>query len=612
VLAGAWVRVAVAVADPGFDRVQPVGMLKSDPALLYYVTERVVEADGLLPDDLRHDPRVQHPRGTDLAAELTVGQELLVGWTYPGLAFGAPLHVHAQRVMALTAALVVVGVYLVVRAGGGRAPALAAALLAALLPACYRTIGFVLVREDLSLPLFALGAGCAATAARAGAGAKRARWSLGAGIALAAAAGTWHAMTFVLALLALALAAAAAWTGANPLASRSGRLALVPLAAAALLVPALRASGFLVSPPLVVAAALCGLAWMQARRRGPAGDGGGRARRAAVLSGLIVAGGALALALAWLGWSGQGELAHVYEVVLAKLRFAGARPADPRAISFDARLLWQGPFETLAAGAAVRDLGLVLPAGLAALVLLARRGLSRPAAACAAFTLLALPAAWFVSRLVVLPALGLACLAGLALHGGLRRRVAAGVAAAVLVAQAALFARFAATHAITWYQPAGWAPELSALVESIPGLVPEDEAVCADFVTSTAVLAHTRRPIVLQPKYETEASRRDAEAFLRTFFHGTPQDLAGLLRERFRCRHLLVDRYVLGYLSPWTAGLPVGAEPRPGTAAAAFLSQDAAVLSGVPGYELLYRSPATILQRNGEPYDLYRLYRLTE
>ena len=39
---------------------QPVeGLLKSDPALLYYFTERILEAGGGTPDDWRADPRVQ-------------------------------------------------------------------------------------------------------------------------------------------------------------------------------------------------------------------------------------------------------------------------------------------------------------------------------------------------------------------------------------------------------------------------------------------------------------------------------------------------------------------------------------------------------------------------
>jgi len=87
----ACVRMRVARNDPGFDARSPVGMLRSDPALLYYITERVLEAPGLLPDDLRADPRVEHPEGADLLAEFSVGQELLVAWTYAWLGCGAPL-----------------------------------------------------------------------------------------------------------------------------------------------------------------------------------------------------------------------------------------------------------------------------------------------------------------------------------------------------------------------------------------------------------------------------------------------------------------------------------------------------------------------------------------
>ena len=66
---------------------------------------------------------------------------------------------------------------------------------------------------------------------------------------------------------------------------------------------------------------------------------------------------------------------------------------------------------------------------------------------------------------------------------------------------------------------------------------------------------------------------------------------------------------VLGPLGRYTAGL-AEPEPRPGTAAAFLLSQDLDVLTSVPGFELVYRSSGAILQPNGEPYDLFRLYRL--
>jgi hypothetical protein len=144
----------------------------------------------------------------------------------------------------------------------------------------------------------------------------------------------------------------------------------------------------------------------------------------------------------------------------------------------------------------------------------------------------------------------------------------------------------------------------------------EDAGIVGDFMNSTAILAHTGRPIVLQPKYETEHSRRRAQAFYETVFQSTPDDLRRLVRERFRCEYVLLDRYTLHWLSAYLGGLPPGptglAELRPGTAAAAFLGQDAEVLTGVPGFELVYRSPPSIRQMNGEPYDFFRLYRVSE
>ena len=87
-------------------------------------------------------------------------------------------------------------------------------------------------------------------------------------------------------------------------------------------------------------------------------------------------------------------------------------------------------------------------------------------------------------------------------------------------------------------------------------LVPAGEAVLADFMNSTAILAHTRRAIVLQPKYESRRSRERAELFLETFFDGTPEDLRRVMRDEFRCRYVVFDRFTLGILSRYTAGVP--------------------------------------------------------
>ncbi len=597
VLFGAWVRVATALGDPGFDAVQAEGMLRSDPALIYYFTERILAGA----DDLRADPRVEHPGATDLPATFTLGQEYLVAWTYGWFGGDAPLHVHATRVMALVASLAAVGVYLLVLART-RSPLWASlgVALFVLLPANYRTIGFVLIREDLSLPLFALHLGLFARAVRV----RTPAAALLAGVPLAAALATWHAMTFLVGVEAFALVALYVARGSNPLGAPASWIALVPVVAAGVLVPALLAKAFVLSLPVQLGLALVAAGLVERRR--PLGVLG----RAGVC--LVVAAGVALCGLGLARWTGGGvgDLRHVYEVLLAKVVHLGRPPDDPNAISFNARLLWQGPFETLELrwGAEVLLGGLCLAA--VGFVCLLRGGRERdPAdAALLLFAALSLPLAWLIARMMIVPGLILPAVA--ATLCAERSRTILGIFLAILLGQALLFARFLHRHEIYWYQPAGQRQEIAELVRWIPEHLPEGEPIAADFVNSTAILAHTGRPIVLQPKYETEKSRRRAEAFLTAFFHGTPDELRALVRERFGSEYLLVDRLVLGRLSPWTAGLPAGRDPAPGTPAALLVSRDAEVLTSVPGFELVYRSPETILQPHGAPFDLFRVYRL--
>ena len=254
-------------------------------------------------------------------------------------------------------------------------------------------------------------------------------------------------------------------------------------------------------------------------------------------------------------------------------------------------------------------LGLEDPLALlfsAALVAEARRRSARGfELALLALALVALPVAWMFARLAVLVGLLAPPCAALALARWPRRGLALALFGALSLAQAGLFAGFVREHRLEWYLPPRARAELTALIEFVRANVPPAEPIAGDFVNSTALLAHTRHPIVLQPKYETDRSRRQAEAFLTTFFQRSTAELAELLRERFRCRYLLVDRYVLWELSRATAGLRADErEPRPGTAAEAFLSDSDEVLTGITGFELLYRSP------RGIPGADYRFFRM--
>ncbi len=529
-----------------------------------------------------------------------MGQEFVVAWSY--LAFGATesLHVFAVRVMALVAALAVLGVFGVVLARTrSYAWALVASVIFSSLAANYRTIGFVLVREDLSLPLFAIHLALLARAvSRPGP-----RAFLLAGLAAAAAAATWHAMGFFLSVELLALHLWFVRGGPSPFELRGAWAVLVAPIVAAVLVPALAVSGFLLSAPMQLALALLFVA--VARRR--AASPGPRAFAwvaAPALAGTFALGRLLGPA--------RSSYAHVFELLLAKLSHLGVRPVDPGEISFDARLLWQGPFETLPFGelfAWIGAIGALLGGASVALACVHRRRMAGFEAFVVALALVAIPVAWGIGRTVILLGLCVPLLL-IVVHRALdeRRRATALACIAVLaLVQAASFARDLAQWELDWYMPVWRQDELAETVHWIAANVAPGEAVAADFVNSPAILAGSGASIVLQPKYETDASRRKAELFLTSFYTQPPAEFARVLRERFGARYLVVDTFLLGEPMRWTAGLTDA--PAAGSAARALLGDER-----VPGFEEVFRTGTSELpsRRAGTRGGERRIYRVGE
>lgn len=585
-------RIALGLADPGFDRERPERMLKSDPALHYYVVERIVESGGLPPPDFRADPRVEHPARTDLPALLPIQQEFFVAWIHLLAGGDTPLHVVCTIAMAFVAGLTVAGVFGLAREiTGSLALAAFAAWLHALSPGAYRTLGFVLMNEDWSVPWLAIHLWLLARAARV----RRAPAFAAAAAALGLALASWHAMSF---FAALGAGCAFAWflrTGENPL-RVGGALALpAVLAAFGLAVPVLRHTLFLLSLPMLAVVALAAAAAFEAR------VSPSRAGRAAVALGVLAAGAGAGLVLARLGSGGFAEYSHVFELAVAKLRFLGRLPENPLRLSFEARLLWQGPFET----ASVRELfsgGMVGAVLTCVAACAAAPGWWRGRGdggfhALVAFAVAAALAGWGIRRNLVLPALlgPVVAAAWLARTGAAPR---AAWMAGLLLAQALLFAGVMSGRQSVWYFPVQQ-EELASAVRFVRAELGDDGAVASDFVTSGAILAGTRHPIVLQPKYESRETRRRIRELLDAVFHGSPDDLRAFL-DRYDARYLLVDRELLWSLR-YVAGLPWDLPgPAPGSAAAALLSRDPAVFGSIAGLRLRYRSP--------HASDLMRLY----
>ncbi|HED64403.1 MAG TPA: hypothetical protein ENJ09_02495 [Planctomycetes bacterium] len=565
-------RARTVLASPSFAGEPPEALLRSDPGLLLYITDRIVAGGGLPPADFRADPRVQAPEGTDLAAEFTVGQEFLVAWAAKWCAPGVSLHIVALWVSSLLASAAAVGVYLLV-VSRTRSPgwALLAALLFSVLPANSRTLGFVLMREDLAIPLFALHLGLLGWAERR----RDARAFLLAGLAAGAALATWFAMGFV---FALELGCLGLWFlrgNRSPFEARGAWAALVGPVLVATLVPALRATGFLVSIPMLVAFSLLGVGLAR---------GMGRLRSRAAGAFVSIVAPFVLLCVVTLLDPGRSSRRHVFELLLAKVRLGGRRPVDPTAIPFDARLLWQGPFETLAPSDLYRwigALGWVLALVFCVLAVRSRRKLGGFDALLAALLLVSLPAAWAVGRLVVLVGLFLPMLAGLARLGPDRRRVLP-LVLVLLLARVSGYRSELAGWSFPWYGSAESRREQAELVAWVGDHVPPDEVVAADFVTSTPLLLFDGSRIVLQPKYDTERSRRRIEEYLRVFAGPSAKELARVLGDRFRSTLLVTDDALRADLE-WTAGIVPTAEAKA-------VGYDAAALEAA-GFESLYRSP---------------------
>lgn len=589
------VRVRTALADPQFDVTRTEGLLKSDPALLVYVCERIAESGGLPPDDLRADRNVEWPEGADLATLTAVGQEYLVAWTWLALGKEPPLALVALWIGALCASLACVGVYLLAwELARDVKLALLSAALAILLPAAWRTMGFVVMNEDLSAPLFALHLALLARAVRVRSTASIAL----AACALGAALATWHAMSFFAAAEAAVALAWFARTRENPLAARRAWVFVAVLAAFASAVPVLRATAFLGSFAFASLSALAAAAlWRQ--RRGPRFE-------------VLVAAAVLVLHLALARAIAPGaiaEHAHVVDLALAKLAHLGERPLDPRELSYDVRLMWQGPFETLGASEAVTLLGVSLAAIVAAAWIVKRRVGSSLARATALFALASLPIAWMTTRSAFLPALLLPAVAAAAAAHARRGTLRLAFLCAV---QAVLFTSWIRSYENPWYRFAGRNAEIATLVREVPRLVPAGEAIATDFVNGPALLEAARVPIVLQPKWESRASRERVRDVFDHLFEQSPEALRARLLGRYRTRYLLVDRFTLLYLSSYVAGSPrPPLVPKPGSAAEVLTSQDDAVLRSIPGFTLVWRSPRTLVQSNGEPTDFFRLFELS-
>jgi hypothetical protein len=585
VCVGASIRIGMSLTAPAFTDHDPISLFRSDPALLYYVTERIIDGGGWPPDDFRADPRIEHPETTDIPAMFTVGQEFLVAWGYLLFGFGLPLHLFALCFMSIVASTAVVGVAGLSRElTGSREWACLAGLVYAVTAGSYRTIGVILIREDLSLPLFALHLYLLARAVRV----KSVGTIAAAAVTAVAALATWHAMSFI---FTIEVACIFAWflrTGENPMRGKASGIVLVIFAVGGLLIPVLLSKLFLFSLPVQMLLVMAMMPFFQRRL------GTGDLRRAMIgLLSLAAVGLVFSGSKAWLA-PGSGDYAHVLEMMLAKVRYLGTRPRDPLELSYDARLIWAGVFETSSPQALMSWLGaLVFLTSVSAFGCLESwwhgKGDGRTATL-AAFAAMALVLALMLQRLFALAVVLSPPLAVILLRSSFRGPARRHWVLALVLMQCVISASVLDRAKLqSWYNP-DLLRQLAGTLHYIQDELPDEGAIAADFIVSAAVIAQSAHPSVLQPKYETARSRNRIERFTNGLYHESPAEFREILRRDFDARYLLVDAPFL-LKSRYAAGIPLAtAKPPLGSAAYLLLQYDRKYYGTVPGYRLLYES----------------------
>jgi hypothetical protein len=472
-------KTAKIFANPTWNAQDDVGQFWSECAFQYrfakfFATHPISEWG-----QLSHDRDVQYPDTIDDWAEFTVAMEVPVGVLYRWWKPAMPLHVFVVWYDCLISSLSIFGVFFLARAlwRNDKAGVFASALYVALYPSYGRTVKNLFLREDFTIPLiiFAL---CFTVQALQDL--KRRDQVLAALFWLAALA-SWHLTQFVMAPLLLAAVVVYLGRGETP---RIPWFVLV-LAAGTVVVPVLRAKQVVLAPTMCGMYALALAVWIN----------GGRKRAILVFAGWA----AVWLALSTLMRRSYGEYAHVYELFFYKLRLLGQRPADPARLPWEARLLWEGAFDTADCGEFWRSLKWCGPLALAAAVLLG----SRKRGACATnifivFTLLLVLLGWMVLRYFTFLGFAAAVLAaGLVTRRFWWKLVVFGAAAWQLVGLNA--------QPLERQQPTP--EEYRPIVAWLEARTPTNAVVLASIGDSPVFLAETGRPIIMHSKFENQRIR---------------------------------------------------------------------------------------------------------
>lgn len=489
-----------------------------ESALQFRAVEQLYQ-EGHLPP---FDPAIQVPDGVRVFETDTVMAEYFYAWMAHVLPNDIPLSTRVRWLTMLWFSLCVplMAIWVTGWTRSKGAGAVAALFYAFSLASVIRSSGLELSRENFALPFLIAHLALDAWTARASR--DKTLWlrGLASGLALAFAMMAWDMIQFYLLL----------WAGywlvrfvrtQRPLAMADRARYWGPvcgLLLAGLLNPYLRSHLFLRSLPLfLIYGGLVLHAW-RGRHEAPRWQRG--------LLGLLPL-----ILYAAFTWGGGEEYRHFHELLWAKLRYLNVKPADPALLTFSQRIMWVPALDS-----ATWPLTAILFPATLLLIVLGFLFVHLPRILCGIklgdhherffiqivyfFCASLLTYILFVRFHVYVAIFGAALLGEFAWHVHSGRGWGRWIMGPALTLGVLLEASHVLKDPGQWGRPNVYYKEVKELTDWLKEHV-APEPVLANFGVSGSILAYGECPIVLHPKFESQAIRDRVEAYGTLLFKGT-------------------------------------------------------------------------------------------
>ena len=516
---------------PNFDPGDDTALFWTESAFQYRYA-KIIADGGTIPGT---DTAAQYPEGARPHKEFTLCMEYVSGHAYR-LFFrnsaAVPFHLFLIFFISFYSSLTLLAVYLLSRTlwespGGGLLSVVF--YLAARISWARTVTGFNY--EDFALPLIFLSLALFIKAVKRGAGGGgRALYSLFSTLLLLAALSSWHFSRFYFLVFSSVLAAAFLTR------DDCGERLQVPVAALLLItalgssfVPVLRATGLVLSLPMLLLSALLASSVLRNKFALP------RSKTILLFSSLLLLlAGCSHLFLT----KDAGEYSHVYSLFLYKLRYLLAKPENPLLLPFDTRVLWIEEFNSPALRDWFAYLSILLPLGLTPALYGIYETREKQCRAAFLFCGLAVSfffLSFFAMRLLSFSAVFLAVYMGkypellerAAAWG--KRTIYAFLSVCFLLALASDMLAFSLKPPLS-SPPTFYEGDTKLILNWIRANTKPDDVFLSNIGAGAAVLAYTGRPVNLHPKFETARLRRKFESFARALY-APEEDFYKLCRE---------------------------------------------------------------------------------